>query len=189
MKHREDSEDAPTEVIEKPAGKKRRATPDTLFNPDWHDAKEIVVPFDESRFDVQLVSEKEWAAAYAPARAAPQLENLRLETRRTVGRLVDSPGFWDDLCGFFLGLRFFVEAVLMVWTVALLGYGFPGARWPGLTLACAWGVTLIVLRMSFPAWYRAFLWSGSLVTTSCWLAWSPWAGETLVRLASYFFRT
>jgi hypothetical protein len=62
------------------------------FKSEWHDAKEIVLSFDNSSFSCLLVSEKEFAAAYAPKRARPPMESLRLETGRAVGRIGRSWG-------------------------------------------------------------------------------------------------
>ncbi|MCX6853050.1 MAG: hypothetical protein NTY98_29510, partial [Verrucomicrobia bacterium] len=42
-----------------------RKSRQTDFNPNWHDAKEIVVPFDESSFSGLLVDEKTFQAAYS----------------------------------------------------------------------------------------------------------------------------
>ena len=98
------------------------------FNPDWHDAKEIVVPFDESSFSGLLVDEKTFQAAYSPKRPPPQAGNLRLETKQTLGKVMSSPDWWDDLMGFCGGLLLFVEILLLVWTAALLLSGFPFSK-------------------------------------------------------------
>lgn len=85
------------------------------FKNEWHDAKEIVVPFEDSSFSGLLVSEKEFAAAYAPKRAWP-MERLRLETGRTVGRMVDTPIFLQRVGGVTGSFLSVFEKLLMAWT-------------------------------------------------------------------------
>jgi hypothetical protein len=174
-------------------GRPKRAggTDQPAFNPDWHDAEEIIVPFDDSKYEVKLVSQKEWAEAYSPSRPPPQIECLRLETHRTVGKLVRSPGLWDDLAGFLSGLLFFAEILLLVWTLALLHSGFPISRGLAWFLVGSWVLGLVALRfvLARPKSSRAMLWLGSCVTTGSWLVWSPWSQEVITKLSDYFFLT
>lgn len=161
-----------------------------IFRAEWHDAKEIVVPFDASKHDVQLVNEKEWAAAYATQRLTPPvLDNLRLETRRTVGRVVRTPGWKDDLVGFLTGVMLFLEILLIVWTAALLLQGFPVSKGLAWSMMGLWAVGLPALRFgmirSVP--YQCILWFGGIATTLAWLTWSPWSQEVLARMSGYFF--
>lgn len=161
------------------------------FNPDWHDAKEIVVPFDESSFSGLLVDEKTFQAAYSRNKPPPLVENHRLEIQRTSSNVVFTTDWWDDLMGFCRGLLFFVEIVLAVWTAALLYSGFPIALWLAYTLESVWALMLITLKLSMskPTAYRLFLWIGTCITTVSWLVWSPWSQDFIAKFSAYFFRT
>lgn len=161
------------------------------FNPNWHDAKEIVVPFDESSFSGLLVDEKTFQAAYSRNRPPPLVENHKLEIQRTSGSMVFTTDWWDDLMGFCSGLLFFVEIVLAVWTAALLYSGFPIAMWLAYTLESVWAMMLITFKFSMAKLtaYRLFLWCGTCVTTVSWLVWSPWSQDFIAKFSAYFFRT
>lgn len=163
----------------------------TSFDPGWHDATEIVVPFDRGSFSGLLVDEKTFQAAYSRNLPPPPVVNQRLEIERSSGSGVFTTDWWDDLMSFCSGSLFFVEAGAAVWTAALLFSGFPMAIWLAYTLESAWALVLITLKFSLakPAAYRLFLWLGSCVTTVCWLVWSPWSKEFLARFSAYFFRT
>ncbi len=162
----------------------------TDFDPEWHDAKEIVVPFDESSFSGLLVDEKTFQAAYSRNRPPPKVDNLRLDTMRTIGKVV-VPDWWDDFLAFCNALLIFVEFLVLVWTAALLLYGFPISKWLSWTLVCVWPLTLITFKfvMAKPKSCRIFLWCGTCVTTVSWLVWSPWSHEFIARFPAYFFRT
>ena len=177
-------------MVVAPAKHPRKSRP-TYFNPDWHDAKEIVVPFDDSSFSGLLVDEKTFHAAYSRNRPPPQVENPRLEIMRTSGNEVFTTDWWDDLMGFCSGLLFFVEIFLAVWTAALLYSGFPVAMWLAYTLESAWALTLIAFKFSMakPMAFRLFLWFGTCVTTVSWLVWSPWSQDFIAKFSAYFFRT
>lgn len=161
------------------------------FNPNWHDAKEIVVPFDESSFSGLLVDEKTFQAAYSRNRPPPLVENHKLELQRSSGNVVFTTDWWDDLMGFCSGLLFFVEIVLAVWTAALLYSGFPIAMWLAYTLESAWALMLITFKFSMAKLtaYRLFLWCGTCGTTVSWLVWSPWSQDFIAKFSTYFFRT
>ncbi len=171
--------------------KQPRKSRQTDFNPDWHDAKEIVVPFDEGSFSGSLVDEKTFQAAYSRNRPPPQVEILRLETKRVGGNVVFTTDWWDDLIGFCSASLFFVEILLAVWTAALLFSGFPIALWLAYTLESVWALALITFKFSMAKQmaYRLFLWCGTCVTTVSWLVWSPWSQEFIARFWAYFFRT
>lgn len=161
------------------------------FNPNWHDAKEIVVPFDESSFSGLLVDEKTFQAAYSRNLPPPQMAIQRLEIERIGSNGVFTTDWWDDLMGFCSGLLFFVEIVLAVWTAALLYSGFPIAMWLAYTLESVWALMLITFKFSMAKMtaYRLLLWCGTGVTTVSWLVWSPWSQEFLATFSAYFFRT
>jgi hypothetical protein len=161
------------------------------FNPNWHDAKEIVVPFDESSFSGLLVDEKTFQAAYSRNRPPPLVENHKLEIQRSSGNVVFTTDWWDDLMGFCSGLLFFVEIVLAVWTAALLYSGFPIAMWLAYTLESVWALMLITFKFSMAKLtaYRLFLWCGTCATTVSWLVWSPWSQDFIAKFSAYFFRT
>ncbi len=161
------------------------------FNSNWHDAKEIVVPFDESSFSGSLVDEKTFQAAYSRNSPPPLVMNHRLEIQRSSGNVVFTTDWWDDLLGFCSGLLFFVEIVLAVWTAALLYSGFPIAMWLAYTLESVWALMLITFKFSMPKLtaYRLFLWFGTSATTVSWLVWSPWSQEFIAKFSAYFFRT
>jgi len=168
-----------------------RKSRQTDFNPNWHDAKEIVVPFDESSFSGLLVDEKTFQAAYSRSLPPPPVENHRLEIQRTSGNVVFTTDWWDDLMGFCSGLLFFVEIVLAVWTAALLYSGFPIAMWLAYTLESMWALMLITFKFSMAKLtaYRLFLWGGAFATTVSWLVWSPWSQDFIAKFSAYFFRT
>lgn len=161
------------------------------FDPSWHDAQEIVVPFDESTFSGLLVDEKTFQAAYSENRPPPLVENRRLEFLQTSGKVVFATDWWDDFMGFCSGLLFFVEIVLAVWTAALLYSGFPVPMWLAYTLESVWAMMLITFKFSMAKLtaYRLFLWSGTCVTTVSWLVWSPWSQDFIAKFSAYFFRT
>ena len=171
--------------------KQLRKSRQTDFNPDWHDAKEIVVPFDESSFSGLLVDEKTFQAAYSRNLPPPPVENQQFETPRTSGNVVFTTDWWDDLMGFCSGLLFFVEILLAVWTAALLFSGFPIAMWLAYTLESVWAMMLITFKFSMakPTAYRFFLWCGTCATTASWLVWSPWSQDFIAKFSAYFFRT
>ena len=118
------------------------------FDPNWHDAQEIVVPFDESSFSGLLVDEKTFQAAYSKNPPPPLVENRRLEIQRSSGNVVFTTDWWDDLKGFSSGLLLFVEILLAVWTAALLYSGFPVPLWLAYTLESVWAMTLITFKFS-----------------------------------------
>ncbi len=161
------------------------------FNPNWHDAQEIVVPFDESSFSGLLVDEKTFQAAYSKNRPPPLVENHRLEIQRASGNVVFTTDWWDDLMGFCSGLLFFVEILLAVWTAALLYSGFPVPMWLAYTLESVWALMLITFKFSMAKLtaYRLFLWFGTCGTTVSWLVWSPWSQDFIAKFSAYFFRT
>ena len=177
------------ETVVAPTKQPRKSRP-ADFNPDWHDAKEIVVPFDESSFSGLLVDEKTFQAAYSRNHPPSQVDNRRLDTMRTIGKVV-TPDWWDDLIAFCGALLFFVEILLAVWTAALLFSGFSIAMWLSYTLESVWALALITIKFSMakPMAYRLFLWGGTGVTTVSWLVWSPWSQEFIAKFPAYFFRT
>jgi len=177
------------ETVVAPTKQPRKSRP-TAFNPDWHDAKEIVVPFDESSFSGLLVDEKTFQAAYSRNRPPPQVDNRRLDTMRTIGKVV-TPDWWDDLIAFCGALLIFVEILLAVWTAAFLFSGFPIAMWLAYTLESVWAMMLITIKFSMakPTVYRLFLWCGTCATTASWLVWSPWSQDFIAKFSAYFFRT
>lgn len=136
------------------------------FKSEWHDAKEIVVPFDDSSFSGLLVSEKEFAAAYAPKRARPPMESLRLETGRTVGRIVDAPSFLQRAGGVTGGLLSVFEKLLMAWTPALLLTVIPLPGWwpmisAGAWISVLWGFYRFGSRLAISMW----VWVSGLLAT------------------------
>lgn len=161
------------------------------FNPNWHDATEIVVPFDRGSFSGLLVDEKTFQAAYSRNLPPPLVVNQRLEIERTSGNVVFTTDWWDDLMGFSSGLLFFVEILLAVWTAALLYSGFPVAMWLAYALESVWALMLITFKFSMAKLtaYRLFLWCGTCATTVSWLAWSPWSHDFIAKCSAYFFRT
>lgn len=161
------------------------------FDPSWHDAQEIVVPFDQSSFSGLLVDEKTFQAAYSRNRPPPQVENRRLEIQRSSGNVVFTSDWWDDLMGFGGGLLFFVEILLAVWTAALLYSGFSVPMWLAYTLESVWALMLITFKFSMAKLtaYRLFLWCGTCATTVSWLVWSPWSQDFIAKFWTYFFRT
>lgn len=161
------------------------------FDPNWHDAQEIVVPFDESSFSGLLVDEKTFQAAYSRNRPPPLVENRRLEMQRSSGNVVFTTDWWDKLKGFSSGLLFFVEILLAVWTAALLYSGFPVPMWLAYTLESVWSMMLITFKFSMAKMtaYRLFLWCGTCATTVSWLVWSPWSHDFIAKFWAYFFRT
>lgn len=186
-------DDVPTQILgaresepERP-GRSKEDRP--VFRAEWHDAKEIVVPFDASKSSVQLVDEKEWAAAYATKRLRmPAIENLSLEARQTVGKVERTPGLWDNFIGFLLGLMLFAEILLIIWTIALLHSGFPLSKWLAWSLAAAWALAVASLKIlrQKPVPYRLLVWLGSGATTLAWTSWSPWSDKVITRLHLYF---
>jgi hypothetical protein len=171
--------------------KKPQKSPPPEFNPDWHDAKEIVVPFDESSFSGLLVDEKTFQAAYSRNPPPPKLDHLQLNTMRTIGKVALTPDWWEDLLGFCRALRYFVEILLLVWTAALLLSGFPISNSLSYVLAALWPLALIALQfvLQKPFSCRLLLWCGTGVTTGSWLLWSPWSQDFIARFSIYFFRT
>lgn len=146
-----------------------------LFRPEWHDAKEIIVPFDASKYDVQFAKEEEWAAAYTHARVSrPASESLRLDTRRVVGRLVDPSGLRDDIMGLLSGVVVFTEVMVFAWAVVLL-WGWPISKWLAWPIATGWATSLVGLRfvLKRPWTSRAFLWLGGVSSTLLWLKSTP----------------
>lgn len=146
-----------------------------LFRPEWHDAKEIIVPFDASKYDVQFAKEEEWAAAYTHAPVSrPASESLRLDTRRVVGRLVDPPGLRDDIMGLLSGVVVFTEVMVFAWAVVLL-WGWPISKWLAWPIATGWATSLVGLRfvLKRPWTSRAFLWLGGVSSTLLWLKYPP----------------
>lgn len=192
-------DDVSLEILDPAEGEKtavasakiKRRSRQTDFNPNWHDAQEIVVPFDESSFSGLLVDEKTFQAAYSRNRPPPLVENHRLEIQRSSGNVVFTTDWWDDLMGFCSGLLFFVEIVLAVWTAALLYSGFPIAMWLAYTLESVWALMLITFKFSMAKLtaYRLFLWCGTFATTVSWLVWSPWSQDFIAKFSAYFFRT
>lgn len=187
---------APGSTLKSESRISAKSTADTgsrpVFRAEWHDAKEIVVPFDASKFDVQLVNQVEWAAAYATKlRPAPALDNLRLETRRAIGKVVRTPGLLDDIAGFLSGVILFVEILLFILTAALLLSGFPISPSLAWTLVGAWVLVLGTFRfmMNQRLPYHCLVWLGSVATTLAWMAWSPWSHEVINQFRHYFFRT
>jgi hypothetical protein len=147
-----------------------------VFRPEWHDAKEIIVPFDASKYDVQFAKEEEWAAAYTHARVSrPASESLRLDTRRVVGRLVEEPGFRDNIMSFLSGIIHHTEVMVFAWTSMLLLWGFPVSRWLAWPIATGWATSLVGLRfvLKRPWTSRAFLWLGGVSSTLLWLKYPP----------------
>ena len=182
--------DESEKTVEAAPSKQLRKSRPTAFNPDWHDAKEIVVPFDESSFSGLLVDEKTFQAAYSRNRPPPKVDNLRLDTMRTIGKVV-VPDWWDDFLAFCNALLIFVEFLVLVWTAALLLHGFPISKWLSWTLVSVWPLTLITFKfaMAKRVSCRLFLWCGTCAATVSWLVWSPWSQEFLARFSAYFFRT
>lgn len=151
--------------------KKRRST----WNPEGDAPKEIIVPFDESSFSGLLVDNKTFQDAYTVKSPSPPLDNLRLDAGRTIGTIVNTPGYLDDLAGFFGGILFLVEVLLIVWTAGLLLYHFPISKWLAWSLISSWSMTLITFQvfMGKPVSYRGLLWGVASAVTLLWLAGSP----------------
>lgn len=140
------------------------------FKSEWHDAKEIVVPFDDSGFSGLLVSEKEFAAAYAPKRARPPSEGLRLDTGRTVGRIVTAPGLVERTGSLLAGLLGVVEKVLMLWTPALMMAALPLPGAWAMSLAAGWiAVMWCLYRFGSGAAVSGWVWVSGVLVTLGWV--------------------
>jgi len=161
----------PNEPALKSVQKKRRST----WNPARTAPDEIIVPFDASAFSGLLVDNKTFQDAYTVKSPSPHRDHLRLDAGRTIGNIVKTPGYQDDLIGFFGGILFFVELMLPVWTAALLLYHLPISKWLAWSLFSLLSVTLITLKvfMGRPVSYRVLLWGVASAVTLLWLAGSP----------------
>ena len=128
------------------------------------------MPFDDSSFSGLLVSEKEFAAAYAPKRARPPMESLRLETGRTVGRIVDTPSFLQRVGGVTGSFLSVFEKLLMAWTPMLLLTAIPLPGWWSMISAGAWIAMLWVFYRFGSRLSVSFLvWMSGILATSAWL--------------------
>ncbi|WP_395749189.1 hypothetical protein [Prosthecobacter sp.] len=183
----------PTEETaeEQPPAKKPLKSRQSQFNPDWHDAKEIVVPFDESSFSGLLVDEKTFQAAYSRNLPPQRLDHFRLNTMPTIGKVALTPDWLEDLLGFCHALLLFVELLLLVWTAALLLSGFPISKGFSYVLVALWPLSLAAFKfvLAKPMACRLLIWFGACLTTVSWLLWSPWSQDFIARSSSYFFRT
>lgn len=140
------------------------------FRKEWHDAKEIVVPFDESSLSCMLVSQKDFAEAYAPKSPRPPVVGLRPESERNPGSMGFSASFLSGMgspAGSELPL---LVKLLMVWTPALLLLGaFPLSRWVCFTLVSTWiALVWLFYRFGSRSSVSWLVWAGSILATLAW---------------------
>ena len=156
--------DPPTTEATKPGTSDRAQK--AAFKNEWHDAKEIVVPFDDSGFSGLLVSEKEFAAAYAPKTARPPMESLRLETGRTVGRIVSTPSFPQRAGQMTVSLLSVIEKLLMALTPVLLLTAVPLTGWWPMISAGAWiAILWAIYRFGSRPVISLWVWVSGLLAT------------------------
>ena len=138
------------------------------------------MPFDDSSFSGLLVSQKEFSAAYAPQRARPPMESLRLETGRTVGHVIDAPSFPERVSRMTSSFLTAFEKLLMAWTPVLLMTTIPLPGWWSLTSAGGW-ITILWGFYCFSSRLSASLrvWPSDILVTLTWICDTPF-------MASFF---